>query len=110
MNYVIIVVHKMDVYTLMGGNRGQDAICHIGVPEKPSLISDELYKFSAKEISGYSPIAFARNEHDAKSIAKEYAKANPGANVSWGLLVGQFETVPSEPIEKTISEKGVLPV
>lgn len=71
---------------------------------------ENLLRFDAENISDHWNIVFAKSEGEVKAIANEMAQAKPNKNVFWGKLLGAFESVPSKPVEKTITEKGMLPV
>lgn len=86
----------------------------IGIEQRsPDLDEDtpeNMMRFDATTLTDHWNIFFTRSEGEAKAVAHEVAQASPNKNVFWGKLLGAFESVPSKPVEKTITEKGILPV
>ena len=112
MQYLICICQKSIAdYTMMNSN-GTTGLARVYVPSTSPDISDhaELYRYTGEEFSRYTNILFAQDESSAKTIANELARANPGKQVYYSKLLGAFECVPGDPVEKAISAKGTLPV
>ena len=114
MQYVVIIVDKK-INTRYVLERGDGERTPIMLENRsPNLTSaptvEHLPAFDAKTFSDSWNVFFAKNEATAKALAQEFSSAKPDKNVFWGKLSGAFESVPSKPIEKVITEKGILPV
>ena len=113
MQYIVVITdRKLNTrYVLehVEGNRTQ-----IGIEQRsPDLDEDHpenMLRFDAASLSEHWNIYFTKSEAEAKAVAHEMAQVSPNKNVFWAKLLGAFESVPSRPVEKTITEKGILPV
>lgn len=92
-----------------------DYLCENGVsfhvimdddPEDPNEVLNSLY---AKDYCKYRNIFIVNRESEAKLLARELSKAAPNKQVFWTQVKGIFEVAPADPIEKVVTEKGVLP-
>lgn len=111
MKYFVAISSRRSVhYNLMSEDRAR-LLAQLYVPEQQPEVSEnqELFRFTPSELTRYSNIFFADSEAYAKAIAQAFAEENPGMQIYWGTLNGAFECVPGKPVEKTISDKGILP-
>lgn len=82
------------------------------VPQSQPEIKEgaDFFRYTPNEFTKYTNIMFTNTLDDAKFLALELSKVNPGKTVYYAPLQGAFQCVPGNPVEKSISNKGTLPV
>lgn len=113
MQYVVVIADKK-----LNGKYGiqttEQGLLPVTVDHKaPELDGpniEEMYDWTALTMGRSYNIFFCKDEKAAKQVANELSAAYSNKQIYWAKLCGAYESIPSKPIEKTISDKGVFTV
>lgn len=112
MQYIVYICDKR-INTSYRLESPVNGLIYLGVesvaPELDGADVQDMYKFDAYNFGKSYNVVLVKTEKEARLAAAEFAEAFPDKQVLWGKLEGAFESVPSKPVEKIISEKGILP-
>lgn len=107
--FIVTILHKqLSTYEIYLPD-GKYAVAQVD-KRVPDIDTDEIPDFNIEVLSRHRGTFLFGKETSAKDFAAALAAARPDCQVVWGALQGAFESVPSTPVEKSITAKGILPV